>query len=150
MNDTKEKVRALALEAVTAFASIGPPNKLQEVMFQLNVDKEICEVVNQRLEQGLCPFINHETENIELPYQEQFHQQNYDVDSVAHSMTNQTQGPMSQGNQNIGVNAYLDHRRKPSIGSGSQKGMQSTMTYNQNKGNASGRKIVVATANATN
>ena len=58
----------MALEAVAAFASIGPPNKLSEVMFQLNVDKEICEIVAQRLDQGLCPVLNPETHNIELPY----------------------------------------------------------------------------------
>lgn len=45
LNDTKEKVRSLALEAVAAFASIGPPNKLSEAMFQLNVDKDVCELV---------------------------------------------------------------------------------------------------------
>lgn len=115
------------------------------------MDKEICELVASRLEQGLCPTLNAETGNIELPYQELHSQQNYDVDSVAHSMTNQTQGPMSQGAANGGGAAYQEHRRKPSIGSGSQKGMQSIMNQNQGKrGNSSGRKIVVATANATN
>ena len=113
VHDTKEKVRSLALEAVSAFASIGPPNKLSEVMFQLNCDKEVCELVGQRLDQGLWPTLNAETGNIELPYQELFHQQSYDVDSVAHSMTNQTQGPLSQGNANGGGAAvYHDQRRK--------------------------------------
>ena len=146
LNDTKEKIRSLALEAVAAFSSIGPHNKLSEVMFQLNIDKEICEVVAQRLEQGLYPTVSAETGNIELPYQELFNHQNYDVDSVAHSMANQTQGQISQSNH-----TYHDHRRKQSIGSGSQKGMQYLANQNQGKrGNSSGRKIVVATANATN
>lgn len=74
LHDTKEKVRSLALEAVAAFASIGPPNKLSEVMFQLNCDKDVCELVRQRLDQGLRPALNAETGNVELPYQELFNQ----------------------------------------------------------------------------
>lgn len=66
-------------------------------------------------------------------------------------MTNQTQAPLSQGNANGSSGAYQEHRRKPSVGSGSQKGIQSILNQNQGKrGNSSGRKIVVATANATN
>jgi hypothetical protein len=44
-NDTKEKIRNLALEAIAAFASIGEPSKLNEILFQLNVEKEIVELI---------------------------------------------------------------------------------------------------------
>lgn len=87
-NDTKEKIRNLALEAIAAFASIGEPSKLNEILFQLNVDKEIVELIQSRLEYGMFPSINQEG-NVEIPYQDQF--QNFDVDSVAHSMANQSQ-----------------------------------------------------------
>lgn len=43
--DTKEKIRNLALEAIAAFASIGDRNKMVEIMFQLNVDKDSRELV---------------------------------------------------------------------------------------------------------
>jgi hypothetical protein len=43
--DTKEKIRNLALEAIAAFASIGDRNKMVEIMFQLNVDKDMRELV---------------------------------------------------------------------------------------------------------
>lgn len=45
LNDTKEKIRSLALEAIAAFASIGELKKISEVMFQLNIEKDICELV---------------------------------------------------------------------------------------------------------
>lgn len=50
LNDNKEKIRNLALEAIAAFASIGQVNKISEVLFQLNIDKEVCDIVNRRLE----------------------------------------------------------------------------------------------------
>lgn len=87
-SDTKEKIRNLSLEAIAAFASIGQPQKINEILFQLNIEKEICELINSRLEYGMFPTIDQDG-NVEIPYQEQF--QNYDVDSVAHSMANQSQ-----------------------------------------------------------
>ena len=107
-NDTKEKIRNLALEAIAAFASIGEPSKLNEILFQLNVDKEIVELIQSRLEYGMFPSINQEG-NVEIPYQDQF--QNFDVDSVAHSMANQSQVVSQFGHDNP--------RRKQSLGGGS-------------------------------
>jgi hypothetical protein len=65
--DTKEKIRNLALEAIAAFASISDRNKMVEIMFQLNVDKDVRELVQSRLEYGLYPMINQEG-NVEIPY----------------------------------------------------------------------------------
>ena len=86
--DTKEKIRNLALEAIAAFASIGDRNKMVEIMFQLNVDKDSRELVQSRLEYGMYPMINQDG-NVDIPYQEMTNQaNNFDVDSVAHSVTN--------------------------------------------------------------
>ena len=57
-NDTKEKIRNLALEAIATYASISDRNRISEVMFQLNVEKHICELVQSRLDYGMFPFIN--------------------------------------------------------------------------------------------
>jgi hypothetical protein len=46
------------LEAIAAFASIGDRNKMVEIMFQLNVEKDVRELVQSRLEFGLYPMIN--------------------------------------------------------------------------------------------
>lgn len=59
----------------------------------------------------MFPTLNHEG-NVEIPYQEQF--QNYDVDSVAHSMANQSQV--------VSQYSHEQPRRKASIGGGSQGG----------------------------
>ena len=88
--DTKEKIRNLALEAIAAFASIGDRSKMVEIMFQLNVDKDVRELVLSRLEYGMYPIINQDG-NVDIPYQEMTNNNNFDVDSVAHSVTNQTQ-----------------------------------------------------------
>ena len=66
-NDTKEKIRNLALEAIAAFASIGDRSKISEVMFQLNVEKDICELVQSRLDYGMFPTLNQDG-NVEIPY----------------------------------------------------------------------------------
>ena len=86
-NDNKEKIRNLALEAIAAFASIGFRNKILEIMFHNNIDKDICELVSSRLDYGMYPALNQEG-NVEIPYQDQF--ANFDVDSVAHSIANQS------------------------------------------------------------
>lgn len=89
--DTKEKIRNLALEAIAGYASINDRNKMIEIIFQLNVDKDVRELVQSRLEYGMFPVLNKDG-NVEIPYQEFMNQNNnYDVDSVAHSVTNQTQ-----------------------------------------------------------
>ena len=58
-------------------------------MFQLNVEKDICDLVHSRLDYGMFPTINKDG-MIEIHYQDNFNN-NYDVDSVAHSVTNQSQ-----------------------------------------------------------
>ena len=83
-NDSKEKIRNLALEAITTFASIGFRNKILEIMFHNNVEKDICEMVNARFDYGMYPVLNQEG-GIEIPYQDQYQ---YEVDSVAQSMAN--------------------------------------------------------------
>lgn len=142
-NDTKEKIRNLALEAIAAFSSIGERSKISEVLFQLNVEKDICELVQSRLEYGLFPTLTQDG-NIEIPYQDHFNN-NYDVDSVAHSVTNQTQISANNHKNYQGGQEY-NSRRKQSVGVSSQKGSAQAKM----RGNSSGRKIVVATANATN
>ena len=134
-DDNKEKIRNLALEAVAGYATVIGSQKVSEIMFQLNVSKEFLELVQQRLEEGMFPALNQEGQ-VELPYKEQF-QQNYDVDSVAHSMTNQTQ---------VSQNYQREPRRKQSVGGNSHGGPAAGPM----RGNSSGRKIVVATANTTN
>lgn len=98
----------------------------------------------------MYPLINNEG-NIEMPYKDQL--QNYDVDSVAHSMANH--GVHGSGNPNQKIHYEIDGsfpqqdinlKRKQSIGVNSQKGS----LQNKIRGNSSGRKIVAATANATN
>lgn len=68
-NDNKEKIRNLSLEALAAFSSIGFRNKMLDIMFHNNVEKEIIELVNSRLEYGMFPLINAEG-NVEIPYQD--------------------------------------------------------------------------------
>ena len=97
MNDTKDKIRSLALEAIAAFASIGEMSKISEIMFQLNIEKEACDLVMQRLDQGHFPILNPDG-TMELPYQDLYHNLNHDVDSVAHSMANQTQISVQNSN----------------------------------------------------
>ena len=130
-HDSKEKIRNLALEAIATFASIGFRNKILEIMFHNNVEKDICDMVNARFDYGMYPVLNQEGA-IEIPYQDQYQ---YEVDSVAQSMANQSQGPQYHENS----------RRKQSIGGNSSASYQG-----KGRGNSSGRKIVVATANATN
>ena len=69
-NDQKEKIRILALEAVAAYTSITDKQKIIEVMFQLNVNKEFLQLVTQRIDEGMYPTINNEG-NIDLPYKDQ-------------------------------------------------------------------------------
>ena len=68
-NDNKEKIRNLSLEAIAAFSSVGFKNKLLDIMYHNNVDKEICDLVNTRLDYGMHPFLNADG-NLEIPYQE--------------------------------------------------------------------------------
>ena len=84
-NDQKEKIRNLSLEAIAAFASMGGRNKIIEIIFHNNVDKEICELISSRLEYGMFPALNPDG-SVDIPYSEQF--VNYEVDSVAHSIAN--------------------------------------------------------------
>ena len=56
-------------------------------MYHNNMDKDICELVSSRLDYGMYPALNQEG-NVEIPYQEQF--PNFDIDSVAHSIANQS------------------------------------------------------------
>jgi len=65
--DTKEKIRSLALEAIAAYSSIEDWKKMVEIMYQLNVDLEVRELVQSRLEYGLYPVINPEG-MVEIPY----------------------------------------------------------------------------------
>jgi hypothetical protein len=81
-NDQKEKIRNLALEAVAAFASIGFRNKIVEIMYNNNVEKDICELITSRFDYGMYPVLNQDG-MLDIPYQDQ-----YDMDSVAHSMAN--------------------------------------------------------------
>jgi hypothetical protein len=85
-NDNKEKIRNLALEAIAAFASIGYDTQINEVLFQMKVGKDICDLIQSRLEYGMFPCINQDG-NVEIPYQNE--NANYDVDSVAHNMSQQ-------------------------------------------------------------
>jgi len=57
----------LALEAIAAFASIGFRNKILEIMFHNNVEKDICELVTSRFDYGMYPILNQEGV-IEIPY----------------------------------------------------------------------------------
>lgn len=66
-NDAKEKIRNLALEAIAAFASIGYNTKINEILFQLKVSKDIIDLIKSRMEYGMFPFINKEG-LIEIPY----------------------------------------------------------------------------------
>jgi hypothetical protein len=66
-NDNKEKIRNLALEAIAAFASIGYDKKINEILFQLKVDKDICDLIKTRFEYGMFPLINKDG-NVEIPY----------------------------------------------------------------------------------
>ena len=50
----------MALEAIAAFASIGIRNKILEIMFHNNVEKDICEMVNARFDYGMYPVLNQE------------------------------------------------------------------------------------------
>ena len=85
-NDNKEKIRNLALEAIAAFASIGYDTQINEVLFQMKIGKDICDLIQSRLEYGMFPCINQDG-NVEIPYQNE--NANYDVDSVAHNMSQQ-------------------------------------------------------------
>jgi len=54
-NDTTEKIRNLSLEALATFACIGFKDKILEIMFRNNVEKDIIELVTSRLEYGMFP-----------------------------------------------------------------------------------------------
>lgn len=86
-NDAKEKIRNLALEAIAAYSSINSKKNINEILFQLKVEKDLIDIVNQRMDQGMLPYISTEG-TLELPFQDQMQNLNYDVDSVAHSMAN--------------------------------------------------------------
>ena len=67
----------------------------------------------------MFPQVNPQTDGqIEIPFLE--HTQNLDVDSVAHSMTNQTQVSNSAAQPSGSQDVF---RRKGSIGAGSQGGI---------------------------
>jgi hypothetical protein len=109
--DKKEKIRNLALEAIAAFASIGDRNQVVDILYKLKVDKDVRELVQSRLEYGMYPVLNQQG-NVEIHYQE-MNNNNYDVESVAHSVTNQTQisskggyqEPISRRKQSVGVSS---------------------------------------------
>lgn len=84
-NDSKEKIRNLALETIAAFSSLGLRNKILDIMYRNSADKDIVELIKERLDYGMLPFLNREG-LVEIPYQEQL--ANFDVDSVAHSIAN--------------------------------------------------------------
>lgn len=84
-NDSKEKIRNLALETIAAFSSLGLKNKILDIMYRNSADKDIVELIKERLDYGMLPFLNREG-LVEIPYQEQL--ANFDVDSVAHSIAN--------------------------------------------------------------
>ena len=132
-NDQKEKIRNLALEATAVFTNLFDRKVIGEILFQLNVEKDINDLIKTRLEYGMLPILNDEG-NVEIPYQEF---QNNDVDSVAHSIANQSQVSYNTYNQQIG-------QINQSMTSGSQKGYT-----NRTRGNSSGRKVIASTANAT-
>lgn len=111
-NDAKEKIRNLALEAIAAYSSINSKKNIKEILFQLKVEKDLIDIVNHRMDQGMLPFLTPDGA-LELPFQEQLQNLNYDVDSVAHSMANQSQVGQPQH--------FIDNsRRKASIGGVSQ------------------------------
>ena len=58
----------MALETLTAYASIGNKFSIREIIYQL-LDKETYEVILERFEQDMVPFINQEGA-LEVPYLE--------------------------------------------------------------------------------
>lgn len=103
IKDQNDKIRSLALESIVAFSSVfykSAEKNVAELLCQLTDNKEIFEIINQRIESGMFPYLN--DQQLEFPFFE--HQQilNYDVDSVAQSITNQasvSQGGYSYINQ---------------------------------------------------
>ena len=59
LQDNKQRVKYLALEALVCYSSIGNKFSLKEIVYQL-VDQEVYELITERIEQEMIPFINEE------------------------------------------------------------------------------------------
>lgn len=70
LDDSKDRIRFTALEAIVAFVSIGNKINAKEIINQL-ADKQISELISERLEASLdmTPYLN-ENGALELPYLE--------------------------------------------------------------------------------
>lgn len=68
LRDTKERIKLLAVETLVAYASIGNKFSIKEVVYQV-VDKATYDIITERLEEELVPFINDDGA-LEVPYLE--------------------------------------------------------------------------------
>ena len=70
LDDSKERIRFTALEAIVAFVSIGNKLSAQEIIYQLG-DNSISELIKERLKAPpeMSPYLN-ENGALELPYLE--------------------------------------------------------------------------------
>ena len=70
LDDSKERIRFTALEAIVAFVSIGNKLSAQEIIYQLG-DNSISELIKERLQAPpeMSPYLN-ENGALELPYLE--------------------------------------------------------------------------------
>ena len=70
LDDSKDRIRFTALEAIVAFVSIGNKLSAKEIINQL-ADKQISELISERLEASadMTPYLN-ENGALELPYLE--------------------------------------------------------------------------------
>lgn len=57
-NDAKEKIRNLALEAIAAYSGLNSKKNINEILFQLKVEKDLIDIVNQRVDSGMLPYIS--------------------------------------------------------------------------------------------
>jgi hypothetical protein len=70
LDDSKDRIRFTALEAIVAFVSIGNKLSAKEIINQL-ADKQISELISERLEASadMAPYLN-ENGALEMPYLE--------------------------------------------------------------------------------
>ena len=126
LDDSKERIRFTALEAIVAFVSIGNKLSAQEIIYQLG-DNSISELIKERLKAPpeMSPYLN-ENGALELPYLENV------------EIANQMQ-----------VDQILQRRQGLNSGPAGQIKSLSSHPVNQLKrGNSSGRKGQVAPPSA--
>ena len=61
IKDQNDKIRSLALESIVAFSSVfykSAEKNVAELLCQLTDNKEIFEIINQRIESGMFPYLN--------------------------------------------------------------------------------------------